>query len=200
MSADAYAHWTQEKISLPRSPPPPPPTAATNAQSPRTAQPPSSAWQAPCVYIYLLGEGGDIGERWHNANMEPAKYLCLHNTRGETGQASCCKKMLHSHRGVARNACLNVFFLIEKKGWKVAAVIDSVSIQSPGYNGGRALERSWSVRWWSISTVAVASLTHVATLVRIQKGANAGMDKYRAEQCSNNTSKNVVQNSCNLFL
>lgn len=85
---------------------PPPPTAATNAQSPRTAQPPSSAWQAPCVYMYLLGEGGDIGERWHNANMEPAKYLCLHNTRGETGQASCCKKMLHSHRGVARNASL----------------------------------------------------------------------------------------------
>lgn len=59
-----------------------------------------------CVYMYLLGEGGDIGERWHNANMEPAKYLCLHNTRGETGQASCCKKMLHSHRGAARNASL----------------------------------------------------------------------------------------------
>ena len=50
----------------------------------------------------------------------------------------------------------------------MAAIINSVSIQSPGYNRGSALERGRSVRWWLIGAATMASLTHMATLVRTQ--------------------------------
>lgn len=155
--------------------------------------------QCVCICICLVKEG--ILEKGGTMPIWSLLNTFVSTTHGEKQDRQAAARKCSTATEVLQEmllCCLNVFFLIEKKGWKVAAVIDSVSIQSPGYNGGRALERSWSVRWWSISTVAVASLTHVATLVRIQKGANAGMDKYRAEQCSNNTSKNVVQNSCNL--
>lgn len=56
-----------------------------------------------------------------------------------------------------------------EKGGKVAAVIKSVLIQSPGYNRGSALERGRSVWWWSIWATTMASLTHMATLVRLQE-------------------------------
>lgn len=147
--------------------------------------------QCVCVYVFAWWTRG-ILEKGGTMPIWSLLNTFVSTTHGEKQDRQAAARKCSTATEVLQEmllCCLNVFFLIEKKGWKVAAVIDSVSIQSPGYNGGRALERSWSVRWWSISTVAVASLTHVATLVRIQKGANAGMDKYRAEQCSNNTSK-----------
>lgn len=181
-------------------PHPPPPPLMHNLHA--LPSPPVLHDRHPvCICICLVKEG--ILEKGGTMPIWSLLNTFVSTTHGEKQDRQAAARKCSTATEVLQEmllCCLNVFFLIEKKGWKVAAVIDSVSIQSPGYNGGRALERSWSVRWWSISTVAVASLTHVATLVRIQKGANAGMDKYRAEQCSNNTSKNVVQNSCNLFL
>lgn len=57
------------------------------------------------VYTCVLMRGGWwLGERWQRASTEPTKYLCLHNTQGQTLRASCCKKLLQIERAVGRAA------------------------------------------------------------------------------------------------
>lgn len=65
-------------------------------------------WVYMCVYVCW-----GVGERWHGANMEPAKYLCLGSTgANRTGRKTRYREVLQE---LARR-CSNAFLLVEKKG------------------------------------------------------------------------------------
>lgn len=99
----------------------PTPTTTNIIRCPARPHPPGTDTQS--VYMCAHEGGWWFGEKWHCASTEPAKYLCLHNTRGQTGRAGKlgrheerCREKYNPPPPLFR---LNVSLLIkeEKKRW-----------------------------------------------------------------------------------
>lgn len=109
---------------------------------PLPSPPPPPGTDTQSVYMCAHEGGWWFGEKWHRASTEPAKYLCLHNIRGQTRQAGklgrheemCCEKYTPPPFSLER------FPPHKGRKEKVAAIINSLSIRSPGCTRG-------SVRW-----------------------------------------------------
>lgn len=90
-------HWPQEKDITTKNGASHPPRH-THTHLKICPAPPSTSSDTQSAYMCAherereRGRGWWFGERWQSASTVPTKYLCLHNTQGQTSQASCCKK------------------------------------------------------------------------------------------------------------
>lgn len=165
----AQTHWAQEKDITTKNGPSHPSTTHTHTHTSRTAPPAPTGSDTRSVYM-CAHEGGGwwFGERWQSANTEPTKYLCLHNTQGQTFEASCCRKLPQMQR-VGRKSGSRVRKKKKMKG--VFPRLTRYGFTSPEPVQGRAVD----LRRYH---VLINTRGHMGENAR---GPNARINKYRIQ-------------------